>query len=204
VSFNYTGEKNVPLILFLHGYDKTGTDGDQPTTAGIGPVIKKNPKAFPFFVLFPQSQEHTWKGDSKDGKRAVAILDEVENDYKIDANRVYLTGLSMGGLGTWSLAESDPKRWAAIVPICGGIGKTGPDPEWAATIKDVPCWCFHGGADPVVPVQLSRTMVFTMKKVGGHPVYTEFPGVDHQGCWERAYGNSDLYRWLLKHSRKGK
>jgi len=108
----------------------------------------------------------------------------------------------MGGLGTWQLAEGDPQRWAAIVPICGGIGKAGPDPAWAGAIKDIPCWCFHGGGDPVVPVPLSRTMVLAMKKAGGHPAYTEFPGVDHAGCWERAYGNPDLYRWLLKHSRR--
>ena len=198
----YRGDRNFPLILFLHGKGESGTDGEQPTKTGLGPVIRKNPKEFRFFAVFPQSQHATWKAASEDADRALAILEEVEKEYKIDSKRIYLTGVSMGGLGTWSLAEADPNRWAAIVPICGGLGKSGPDPSGAAKIKDLPCWCFHGDADKIVPARLSQSMIGAIKKAGGHPAYTEYPGVDHQGCWVRAYRSPDLYKWLLKHRHK--
>ena len=117
---DYKGDKEYPLILFLHGSGETGTDGKKQTKVGLGPAMRKQEKTFPFFVLFPQSQKRTWKADSKDAKRALAILDEVQKEYKIDDKRLYLTGLSMGGYGTWSLAAKYPDRWAAIVPVCGG------------------------------------------------------------------------------------
>jgi len=104
----------------------------------------------------------------------------------------------MGGQGTWSLATADPKRWAAMVPIChGGNTKT------AARLKDVPCWCFHGDADKMIPAQLSREMVQAIKDAGGRPLYQEFIGVGHDTCADRVYALADLYEWmLLQNSRK--
>jgi predicted peptidase len=116
---DYNADKAYPLILFLHGAGERGTDGKRQSEVGLGKAVKKHADTFPFIVVFPQAQK-TWKVGSDDSKRALAILDQVEKDYKVDKKRVYLTGLSMGGYGTWDLAAADPKRWAAIVPICGG------------------------------------------------------------------------------------
>ena len=120
----------------------------------------------------------------------------MKKDYVVDTKRVYLTGLSMGGEGTWSLAAAHPDRWAAIVPICGGG-----DLRTAAKIKDIPCWCFHGDADKMIRVQLSRDMIGALRKAGGRPLYHEYPGVGHN-CWDRTYAMPDLYEWLSLQKRK--
>jgi predicted peptidase len=148
-----------------------------------------------FFAVFPQSQKRTWQAASKDAKRALGTVKKVEQEYKIDTKRIYLTGLSMGGFGTWSLVAKYPERWAAIAPICGGG-----DPAKAATIKDIPCWCFHGGQDKVVALSKSRAMIKALKDAGGDPQYTEYPGVGHNS-WDPAYATSDLYEWFLKHKK---
>ena len=116
----------------------------------------------------------------------------MQTDYRVDTNRLYLTGVSMGGYGTWSLAAAEPRRWAAIVPVCHGW-----KPELAVKFKDVPCWCFHGDADRMIPVQQSREMVQAIKDAGGRPLYTEFGGVNHNKCADRAYDMPELYEWLL-------
>jgi predicted peptidase len=134
--------------------------------------------------------------DSPDAQRALSILAEVQKSYKVDPKRIYLTGLSMGGFGTWSLATKYPDRWAAIVPICGRG-----DPKQAEKIKDLPCWCFHGDADPVVKVEGSRAMIKALKAAGGKPKYDEYPGVGHNS-WDRAYGNEELYKWFLAQKLK--
>lgn len=193
----YTGEKAFPLILFLHGAGETGTDGKHQVEVGLGKAIKNQEDTFPFLVVFPQSQERTWSADSVDGKRAIAILDETELSYKVDKKRVYLTGLSMGGYGTWSMAAAYPHRWAAIAPICGGG-----DIKTAATIAHLPIWCFHGDKDDAVNVELSRAMVKAVKDAGGKEVeYTEYPGVGHNS-WDKAYATKKLFEWLLKHELK--
>ncbi len=196
IPHDYKGDKEYPVILFLHGAGETGTDGEKQAKTGIGPAIKKKEKEFPFIVVMPQSEKRTWKADSMDGKRALAILDEVMKAYKTDSKRVYLTGLSMGGFGTWSIATAYPDRWAAIVPICGAG-----DTKQAAKLKDLPCWCFHGDADTAVKVEGSRTMIQAIKDAGGMPKYTEYPGVGHNS-WDRAYGTAELYEWMLKQTRK--
>jgi predicted peptidase len=193
---DYKGDKDYPVILFLHGAGETLGGSKQPVEVGIGPAIKKRAKTFPFITVIPQSHKRTWKAGSADANRALAILDGVLKTYKTDPKRVYLTGLSMGGYGTWSIAVAEPGRWAAIAPICGGG-----DPKQAATIKDLPCWCFHGDADKPVPVERSRAMLRALWAAGGHPNYTEYPGVGHNS-WDAAYGTDDLYSWMLKHRRK--
>ena len=192
---SYKGDKEFPIILFLHGLGESGNDGEKQTKQGLGPAIKKKAD-FPFIVVFPQSQKKSWKADSSDAKRALAILAEVGKAYKVDSKRVYLTGLSMGGFGTWSLAVAHPKRWAAIAPICGGG-----DPKSAEKIKDIPCWCFHGSADPAVKVERSREMIEALKKAGGNPKYDEYEGVGHNS-WDRAYANEELYTWFLAQKLK--
>jgi predicted peptidase len=196
VPADYTGEKEFPVILFLHGAGESGTDGKKQAQVGLGKAIRDKKEKFPFIAIFPQSQKGGWKADGAEGKRAIAILEEVEKDYKTDKKRVYLTGLSMGGFGTWSMAVAHPERWAAIAPICGGG-----DPKQAAKIKDLPCWCFHGDADTAVKVDQSRKMIQALKDAGGNPKYDEYPKVGHNS-WDRAYANAELYEWFLKQSTK--
>ena len=190
----YDASKKYPVLLFLHGSGETKGGSKQPVEVGIGSAIKKRPD-FPFIVVIPQSENRTWKAKTPDGNRALAILDEVMNDYSTDADRVILTGLSMGGFGTWSLGFAEKDRWAALVPICGGG-----DPRSAAGLKDMPIWCFHGGADNVVPARFSREMIAAIKEAGGDPKYTEFEGVGHNS-WDQAYATDELYKWMLKQKR---
>jgi len=197
VPHDYDGSKPYPCILFLHGLGESGNDGKKQATVGIGPAIKAQEKTFPFITIFPQSQERSWHSETDDGQRAIRILDEVQKEFKVDPKRVYLTGLSMGGGGTWSLATRYPEKWAAIAPVCGVGGYR----KQAPKIKDIPCWCFHGDADKGVPIALSRTMIKAIETAGGKPKFTEYPGVGHN-CWDKAYGTPELYEWMLKQQRK--
>lgn len=201
IPHDYKGDKAYPVILFLHGSGETGTDGEAQVRVGVGKAIQKNEKTFEFITVFPQAHVRPWRADSPAGKRALAILDQVMKDYKCDSKRVYLTGLSMGGFGTWSFAEKYPDRWAAIVPICGGG-----NPASAAKVMNIPCWCFQGGADPVVKPERARAMMDAIKAAPGKDKkidlkYTEYPGIGHNS-WDKAYATPELYEWLLKHQSK--
>jgi predicted peptidase len=196
VPHSYDGTKDYPVILFLHGSGESRGGKKMPVEVGIGPAIKTREKTFPFITVFPQSEKRTWKADSEDGRRAIAILDATLREYKIDPKRQILTGLSMGGYGTWSLAAAYPDRWAAIVPICGGG-----NPDDAAKIKDIPCWCFHGQDDNAVTVERSREMIAALEKAGGQPRYTEYRWVGHDS-WDPAYATNQLYAWMLRQSKK--
>jgi predicted peptidase len=196
VPADYDGTKAYPVIVFLHGAGQTGTDGRAPARGALGEAIRKRAKTFPFIVIFPQSHEGSWLASSRDGQRVPAILDQVSKDFRVDPRRISLTGLSMGGEGTWSLAAAHPERWAAIVPLCGGG-----DPSVAAKFKDIPCWCFHGDADPVIEVEQSRRMIRALKRAGGLPLYHEYRRVGHN-CWDLTYANPDLFEWLLLQKRK--
>jgi predicted peptidase len=188
----YRGTAAFPLILFLHGRGESGSDGRKQARVGLGRAIRKQEKSFAFITVFPQSQHCTWEADSEDALRALAILELVAQAYRVDRKRISLTGISMGGFGTWSLALKYPERWAAIVPVCGGG-----DPGQAARIKDIPCWCFHGGADKVVAVEHSREMIAALRTAGGRPRYNEWARVGHNS-WDRAYGMPELFTWLKR------
>jgi predicted peptidase len=196
---DYDGKKEYPVILFLHGAGETKTEkkgGKMPVEVGLGPAIKKREKDFPFIVVIPRAEGFGWGADTANAKRALAMLDEVAKEYKVDAKRQYLTGLSMGGMGTWSIATAMPDRFAAIVPICGRG-----DPKAAEKLKNLPVWAFHGDADTAVKVEGSRDMVEAIKKAGGSPKYTEYPKVGHNS-WDAAYGTDGLYTWLLEQKTK--
>lgn len=196
IPHHYSPKKTYPTILFLHGAGETGTDGLKPVQQGIGNAIKRREDKFQFIVVIPQSQKRTWQAGSPDANRALAILEEVKKNYRVDDKRLYLTGLSMGGYGTWSLAAAHPDKWAAIAPICGGG-----DPKSAPKFKDLPCWCFHGDQDVPVNVKKSREMIKALKDAGGTPRYTEFPHVGHNS-WDPAYATWELYDWFLEHKVK--
>jgi predicted peptidase len=198
---DYDGTKEYPVILFLHGAGETKggknkKEGKMPVEVGIGPAIKKREKDFPFVVVIPRAEGFGWGATTNNGKRAIAMLDEVMKEYKIDAKRQYLTGLSMGGAGTWSFAAAHPDRWAAIVPICGpGDAKT------AEKIKHIPTWGFVGDKDSERIVTGMKDMIDALKKAGAEPKYTVYPGVGHNS-WDMAYGTDELYKWLLDQKKK--
>jgi predicted peptidase len=203
VPHDYKKGTPTPTILFLHGAGETKPkEGSKPKTTpkmpvevGLGPAIRKREKTFPFITIIPQAPTRGWQAGGTSAQMALGMLEQVETEYTVDPKRTYLTGLSMGGYGTWSLAATMPDKWAAIVPICGGG-----DPKTAEKIKDIPTWVFHGDKDPAVPVQRSRDMVEAIKKAGGKPEYTEYPGVAHNS-WDKAYGTDELYKWLLKQKK---
>jgi predicted peptidase len=211
VPHGYKGPKDpntYPLLLYLHGAD--GADVPAHKVAGLGPYIVKNAAKFPMFVIFPRgAHDGFWYRDNKplDSKRALEILDEVQKKYAvIDPKRLYLTGVSMGGLGTWDLAEEKPDLWAAIVPVSAGQGNNRSvnkyPQEQAALIKDIPSWCFHGLKDTTVHAGWTKDMIKALEDAGGHPKATYPPDADHAGCWPIAYDNDELYDWLLKQHRE--
>jgi predicted peptidase len=189
-------QKVYPVILFLHGSGESGTDGEKQVKGALAKAIRDKKGNFPFITIFPQSQKGGWKAGSAEANRALAILDEVEKNYKTDKKRVYLTGLSMGGSGTWSIAAANPNRFAAIAPICGGS-----NPENVDKIKHLPIWCFIGDKDNAKLVENNRTLIKALKDAGAAVRYDEYPGVGHNS-WDRAYATPELYTWFLKHTTK--
>ena len=148
-------------------------------------------KEFPFIVVSPQCpDEYFWNDDL-----LLALLDEIEENYRVDKNRIYVTGLSMGGHGTWSLALAQPNRFAAIAPVCGWS-----HPVEFCKIAHIPIWIFHGAKDFVVPVSASEQMVEKLKSCGGSNVkLTIYPEANHDS-WTETYNNEELYKWLLEQS----
>jgi predicted peptidase len=182
-------KKTWPLMLFLHGAGESGTDLSKVKVHGP-PKVVETKLDFPFILVSPQSAGRGWNSDT-----LTALLDDVVRKNRVDPRRIYLTGLSMGGFGTWSLAAAHPEKFAAIVPICGG-GNTADAKKLAA----LPIWVFHGAKDPTVPVQRSREMVEAIKAAGGNVKYTEYPEAKHD-CWTETYDNPELYKWLLAQQR---
>jgi len=193
----YTPDKRWPAILFLHGAGERGNDNKGQVRVGIGRAIRQREATFGFITVMPQcAAEPAWWTKKSEKAYAMAALAKTRKEYMIDPKRIYLTGLSMGGFGTWALAADHPKLWAAIVPICGR-GET----KKASRIAHLPCWCFHGAADDVVPPAHSRDMIAALKKAGAKPRYTEYKGVGHNS-WDAAYDTEALYIWMLEHQAK--
>jgi predicted peptidase len=211
VPADFTPKKKWPVILFLHGAGERGDDSEQQTQVGIGPAIRQHPERFPCIVVFPQCRfGDVWFGDME--AQALKALEQSLKEFNGDAQRVCLTGISMGGYGTWYLAAQNPGRFAAIAPICGGVvpPPTFPFPPDAVTqvptekpyetiaqrIGKTPVWIFHGDADPTIPVTESRQMAAALEKLGGNVKYSEYEGVNHNS-WDRAYGEPEFVAWLL-------
>lgn len=185
------GDKAWPLVLFLHGAGESGNDLEKVKKHGPPKLIAAG-KKFPFIVVSPQSPGFGW-----DAMTLNALLDDLMASYKVDRDRIYLTGLSMGGFGTWTLAAAHPEKFAAIAPICGGG-----NPADAKKIKDLPIWVFHGAKDRTVPPSRSEAMVKALKGAGAeHVQFTLYPEAGHDS-WTETYNNPDFYEWLLKQKRK--
>ncbi|MCH8828483.1 MAG: dienelactone hydrolase family protein [Planctomycetes bacterium] len=189
-------KKTWPVILFLHGAGERGNDGVRQTTAGLGAVLKQREKPFPFVVVFPQCEDTKgrllkgWSAESADGKRALRILADAEKNYRINPRRRILTGWSMGGYGTWSLAAQNPKQWAGVVPVAGGG-----DAADAVKLKDTPLWVFHGGRDRAVRSSESQKMIDAVRKAGGKARWTLNKTAGHN-FWRSVYSNEKLIVWM--------
>jgi predicted peptidase len=182
-----------PLLIFLHGSGERGTDLDKVKFHGPPKLISEG-KEFPFIVVSPQCPEGRWWQISE----LNFLLDELIAELKIDINRIYLTGLSMGGYGTWAWAEYAPDRFAAIAPVCGGG-----NPLTISKIGKMPVWAFHGAKDFVVPVAESERLINKLKIVNPDVKFTIYPEAGHD-AWTETYNNPELYEWFLNQSLKSK
>ncbi|GAB4108592.1 MAG: prolyl oligopeptidase family serine peptidase [Acidobacteriota bacterium] len=202
-----------PVILFLHGAGERGTDGVRQTEVGLGPAIRRNPGAFPALVVMPQCRRGVWWSEPAMEALVMEALDRTVREYRGDPDRVYLTGLSMGGYGTFHFAARYPQRFAALAPVCGGavppqrLREGGPAPgedpyrELAERIRGIPVWIFHGDQDRTVPVSESRKMYKALQEAGAAVKYTEYSGVGHNS-WDRAYSEPALVTWLLEKRKR--
>lgn len=185
--------KKWPLLVWLHGASGRGTNLDLVKRYGP-PAVAERRGDFPFVVVSPQCPPgQLWS----DAGAIVGLTDYVESAYRIDRKKVYLTGLSMGGGGTWFVASQYPKRYAAIVPMCGPTQPA----QWAQGLREVKkIWCFHGERDELIPVERSKEMVKAIKKAGGKAKLTVLKGRPHDITSE--YSDDRVYKWLLKQKRK--
>lgn len=210
----------IPVLLYLHGSGARGDD-NQAQVGEIAPVIREHPERFPFIVVFPQCRaELFWASEMMD--QAVAALDQTVKEFNGDTDRLYLAGFSMGGFGVWQTAVTYPNKFAALVPVAGGIEPQGPlaaeqkamlspavrkaadseDPykAFAAAIGNTPVWVFHGAADNVVSVEGSEKIVAALKDNGNPNVrYTAIANVGHDSV-ATAFNNPELFDWLGKQS----
>jgi len=185
-----------PMILSLHGIGERGNDLQTLKRDGL-PKILDGFNSFEFIVISPQCPATTeWYYDRTD-TLVSKLLDVVVARYPIDTNRVYVTGYSMGGIGTWDLAIRNPTRFASIAPIAARR-----EPGWnPCPMRDVPVWAFHGDQDNVVPLSRGQDVVDALRACGGSAQFTVYAGVGHDS-WTKTYGNPEIYRWLLTHTKR--
>ena len=207
----------LPLVVYLHGSGGTGDDNEKQL--GLGNIfgtrvwlLPENQKKFPCYVLAPQT-DRGWarydlsqqnEGPAKvlpglgDGSRlALEIIDAVRREFtqSIDERRIYVTGQSMGGAGVWNIIAGRPRFFATAVPCCASVST-----EDGTVAIDTPVWAFHGDSDKTVPVSVSRDRIAVRRKAGGHPLYTEYAGVDHN-VWQWAYTEPELVKWVFAQRR---
>ncbi len=191
----YTPQKPWPVVLFLHGSGERGRDGFRQTDVGIARAIRRHRDWIPAVVVMPQCRPNAgWVGPM--AELALRCVEQTSQEYHLDPERVYLTGLSLGGAGVWYMGARLPGQFAALVPVCG-FG----DMRNAARLADIPIWCFHGSADKRVPVERSREMVAAIQAAGGNVTYTEYEGGSHN-VWDRAFANPKFWQWLFAQRRE--
>lgn len=207
---NVAAGKKLPLVLFLHGAGERGTNNVSQLKHGVSALLQHGAKANdPAVLLAPQcpsgmqwvnvpwsAPSHTMPEQPSDSMRlALALLREKLATLPIDPDRVYVTGVSMGGYGTWDAIQREPALFAAALPICGGG-----DTARAPSIKNIPVWTFHGDKDTAVPVNRSRDMAKALEACGGKIQYREYPGAGHD-VWTRTYNDSDVLAWFFSQHR---
>jgi predicted peptidase len=198
--------KKYPLVMYFHGAGERGDDNELPGKHMPGFFLEpQNLEQFPCFVIVPQCPldkrwvEVDWGLDrhiqpdtlSTALRLSMELMDKIIREKAIDTNRLYVTGMSMGGFATWDLITRFPGKFAAAAPVCGGGDETK-----AYKIIHVPVWAFHGGKDKVVKTIRSRNMISAMEKAGGKPLYTEYPNLGHN-AWDSAYRNEELLKWMF-------
>jgi predicted peptidase len=207
---SYDPSKRYPLVVFFHGAGERGSDNRQQLIHGMADFAADDVREeYPCFVIAPQCPDGEqwvnvpWTSDRHDMpaqpstamRLTFALVDSLAKELSIDPNRLYVTGLSMGGFGVWDAIQREPKFFAAAVPICGGG-----DTSLADAIKHLPIWAFHGDGDTTVKTQRSRDMIAALKAAGGQPRYTEYPNTGHNS-WQATYANREVYAWLFAQSR---
>ncbi len=210
----WTAERTWPVILFLHGSTERGRDGLRQSRVGLGAALRRYPDRYPALVVMPQCRpEADWISPAMQAQ-ALGALETTAREFNGDARRTYLTGFSMGGYGSWDIAAKHPRRFAALVVVCGGIlwppsvamrplapGTNNSYFRTARAVAHVPCWIFHGDQDRNVPVTESRRMADALKSLGANVRYTEYRGVAHE-CWNQVYAEPELPAWLLAQDLK--
>ena len=202
----YDSEKEYPLVFYLHGAGERGTDNYMHVK--VNSVMQtllneENREAYPCIVLAPQCPEdrfwYPWlEGDTNFTvtEALVEFLEDAQESYSVDSRRIYITGVSMGAIGTWAMLARFPDTFAAAVPVCGAG-----DPAQAASYAQVPIWVFHGKRDTIVSVSYAHEMVIALKEAGSTVVkYTEYPWENH-ACWELAYREEELFPWMFAQIR---
>ena len=182
--------KQWPLMIFLHGAGEAGTAIEKVKVHGPPKLIEQG-RQYPFIVISPQAPPN----EGWEPQVIIRLIKEIQTKYKVDKERVYLTGLSMGGFGTWAIAMKFPHVFAAIAPVCGGG-----DTADIMKLKRMPVWCFHGAKDNVVLPEESYRMVNSLKKSNPYVKLTVYPDADHDS-WTPTYNNDSLYTWLLAQKR---
>ncbi|MBR4911140.1 MAG: phospholipase [Clostridia bacterium] len=191
---DFDKSKKYPLVFFLHGAGERGDDPDIVALHGYLQYVKEENAEYPFIIIAPQCPEGKYWGCFTES--LLAFLDWTCEDLPVDKSRIYLTGLSMGGTGTFMLAMAAPETFAAIAPVCGsGIC------WYAGAIKDIPTYIFHGDCDTVVPIYESITMLKNINLSGGNAIMEICHGVGHN-AWDVAYKGDKLYKWMLKFSKE--
>lgn len=208
---DYDPNRKYPLVLFLHGAGERGDNNQAQLVHGMNDFASDEIMSkYPAFVLAPQcpnnakwvevdwsAKKHTApEKPSRALRLTLETIEKLQKEFSIDNKRLYVTGLSMGGYGTWDAAERMPDFWAAAAPICGGG-----DVENGKKLAKLPIWAFHGDKDGAVKVERTRDMIAAIKEAGGEPKYTEYPGVGHDS-WSATYRNPEFYAWLFAQARK--
>lgn len=212
---NFDRSQQWPVLLFLHGAGERGMDGIRQTQVGVGPAIRWNADRFPMIVVMPQvpTDERWLDGPAR---AAMAALERSIVEFSGDRDRILLTGMSMGGYGTYALAFEHPDLFAAVAPVCGGVvayptahstrdlpaiaGSASPYETVAERLRNVPIWVFHGLHDDLIPAEESRKIAAALRAEGGNVRYTEFPDANHN-AWDPAYGDPELWKWMLAQRR---
>jgi predicted peptidase len=189
---DYDPARKYPAIVFLHGAGEQGDDGVKCRTVGIGPAIDKRKDNFPFIVIFPHDGE--WNsGDSE--KIVLDAIDDAKKNFAVDEDRIALTGLSTGGKGTWVIGAHHPEIFSCLIPVAAQKAE-----DQAPALAKFPIWAFHSDGDGWVNPQETRDMITKLEAAGAHPKTTYYHSGDHN-CWDRAYGESELYAWILAQHR---
>jgi len=200
--------KQWPVILFLHGRGERGSEGMWQTQIGLPQAVRDHPERWPFVIVMPQCPLANYWTDAETLDMAMAALDQEIAEFHGDPERIYLTGLSMGGYGAWELARLHPRRWAAVAIAASGVFWSYAPERWQETatlpasyarpLSHTPVWLFHGGDDKTVVPRQDELMFDAFKTVGGHVRLWIFQGLKHD-CWTRAFNEPELPRWLLMH-----